>query len=223
MSADSNEIVVTITVVQSDTVAPVITITTPAAGAPYVLRSSVLANYSCADPAPGAGLASCVGSVANGAALDTGTVGPKTFTVTATDVAGNSTTAVRSYLVVYAFTLSSLKSPARLGSAVPVNWQLKDALGASIQSLTTLTTIESVFNGAAPRGGCVASTAGVRHVLYSPATGATGGSDFRLVSGGYQFNWDTSTAQGTGAGCYTVLITLNDGSAPKMSTPVLVR
>jgi hypothetical protein len=83
--------------------------------------------------------------------------------------------------------------------------------------------MESVFNGPVPQGGCVASPVGPRATLFSPATGATGGSDFRLVSGGYRFNWDTTTALGTGKGCYTVLITLNDGSAPKMTSAVQLR
>ena len=68
---------------------------------------------------------------------------------------------------------------------MPVSWVLKDALGANISSLTTLVKMESVFNGAVPAGGCVASSVGTKALLYSPATGATGGSDFRLVSGGY--------------------------------------
>ena len=77
-------------------------------------------------------------TVATGAAIDTATVGPKTFTVTAKDVAGNQTATVRNYLVVYAFTLTPLKTPANLGSAVPIDWKLKDALGVSINSLSTL-------------------------------------------------------------------------------------
>ena len=137
--------------------------------------------------------------------------------MTAKDVAGNQTATTYNYLVVYAFTLTSLKTPANLGSAVPIEWQLKNALGVTINSLSTLVTMQSVFNGAATGGGCVAASAtGTKVTLYNPATGATGGSDFRLVSGGYQFNWGTSTATSTGKGCYSILITLNDGSAPKL-------
>jgi len=40
---------------------------------------------------------------------------------------------------------------------------------------------------------------GAPHILGSAylaevSTGATGGSNFRTVSGGYQFNWDSTTA-----------------------------
>ena len=87
--------------------------------------------------------------------------------------------------------------------------------------------MESVFNGAVPQGGCVASVNGTYEKLYDPATGATGGSNFRLVSGGYQFNWDTTTASTTpivtGKGCYTVLITLNDGSISKKTNAVQLK
>ena len=54
-------------------------------------------TYSCADEAGGSGLASCVGTTASGAqAADTGTPGTFTYTVTATDNAGNVTVAERS-------------------------------------------------------------------------------------------------------------------------------
>ncbi len=210
--------------VKIDVVPPTAAITTPVNDGVYVLNASVTASYACADPAPGSGLASCNGTVAVGSRINTSSVGSKTFALTATDVAGNQTTTTYNYLVVYPATISPLKSSANLVSAVPVSWQLRDALGLSISSLTTLLKMESVFNGAVPATGvCVASTTGIRQELYSPATGATGGSDFRLVTGGYRFNWDTTTALGTGEGCYTVLISLNDGSAPKLTTAVQLK
>jgi hypothetical protein len=221
MSPDSNEVTVTITVIEGTP--PNITITTPANNGIYVLNSTVLANYACVDPAPGSGIASCTGNVPNGSRIDTGSVGLKTFTVTAIDVAGNRSTLTNSYRVVYAFTVSALKTSANLGSSVPVNWQLKDALGVTINNLTTLVMMESVFTGPAPAGGCSASSIGTRQLLYNPATGATGGSDLRLVSGGYQFNWNSSTANTTGKGCYTLLMSLNDGSAPKVVGPVQLK
>jgi hypothetical protein len=201
-----------------------VTLTTPANGGEYLLRSSLLANYSCSDPTPGSGMSSCTGTVATSAAVDTGTVGTKSFTVTARDLAGNETVRTHSYAIVYAITIAPLKTPANLGSAVPIEWALYDALGVSIQSLSTLVKMESVFNGSTvPTGGCVSSGAGPRVTLYSPATGATGGSSFRLSAGGYKFNWDSTTAVPTGKGCYTLVITLNDGSAPKLTKAVQLK
>ena len=115
--------------------------------------------------------------------------------------------------ILWTFGLSPLKSPANLGSAVPVNWTIQNAAGAFISDLSTLREMDSVFNGPAPRSGCVASLTGPSQILYSPATGATGGSNFRLVSNGYQFNWDSTTATATGPGCYTLKLTLNDGTS----------
>jgi Tol biopolymer transport system component len=87
-----------------DTKAPTITINTPVSGAQYVTGSSVKADYFCSDS--GSGIASgCVGTVPNGAAIDTScatTTCTKTFTVSAaTDVAGHTTAAKSvSYTVV---------------------------------------------------------------------------------------------------------------------------
>jgi hypothetical protein len=108
-----------------------------------------------------------------------------------------------------------------------VSWQLKDSHGNAVRSLSTLLKIESVFNGSAPSRGCVASANGTRETLYGLPEGATGSSGFRLVSQGYQFNWDTTTATTvpvvTGKGCYTILLYLNDQSAPRMTTPVQLK
>jgi hypothetical protein len=127
----------------------------------------------------------------------------------------------------YTAIISPLKTPAQQGSAVPVSWTLKDALGNVVVSLSTLSKMESVFNGAPPPGGCVASASGTKETLYNLPIGATGNSSFRLVSGGYQFNWDTTTTATqpvlTGKGCYTLLLYLADQSAPKLTTPVQLK
>src|SRR3954470_8066871 len=88
---------------KADSDKPTVTITRPAVGGDYKLGQLVKANYKCADKAKNnSGLASCVGTVAFGHAIDTSTVGSHTFTVTATDKAGNVTTVNRSYHVHYA-------------------------------------------------------------------------------------------------------------------------
>lgn len=83
-----------------DATRPTVTVTTPPADASYVQGQAVTAGYACADEAGGSGLASCVGTVADGAALNTGTLGAsRPFSVTATDVAGNERTVDRPYAV----------------------------------------------------------------------------------------------------------------------------
>ena len=58
----------------------------------------VLADYECSDD--GSGVASCVGDVADGAAIETATLGSHDFTVTGTDVAENEASVTYSYEVV---------------------------------------------------------------------------------------------------------------------------
>jgi hypothetical protein len=85
-----NETVAQSTVTVDDETSPTISITSPADGATYELGAQVLADYSCADEPNGSGLDSCRGNVADDAAVDTGSLGQKTFTVNAGDHAGNT-------------------------------------------------------------------------------------------------------------------------------------
>jgi hypothetical protein len=80
----------------SDTVAPMIILTTPpVTGGSYSANQKVKANYSCTDTE--SGVASCAGPVASGAYIDTtpnGLSTTKTFTVNSNDNVGNAATAV---------------------------------------------------------------------------------------------------------------------------------
>jgi hypothetical protein len=83
-----------------DATAPTVSIVRPVAGATYRQGQVVTADYSCADV--GSGLAQeqgCVGDVADGSAVDTSSTGGRTFTVTATDAAGNRATRNVAYTV----------------------------------------------------------------------------------------------------------------------------
>jgi uncharacterized UPF0146 family protein len=130
----------------ADTIDPTVTITTPVNGASYGLNSTVNAAYSCADS--GSGIASCVGTAANGSPIDTATTGTKTFTVTATDNAGRTKVASVTYNVV-AYTFDGWYSPisnppainqSQAGNSNPFKWRLYDPQGNEITST-------SVFSG----------------------------------------------------------------------------
>jgi hypothetical protein len=86
--------------------APTASITTPANGATFTLGQSVAAGYACTEGSGGPGIASCTGTVPNGAAIDTTTLGPHTFTVTATSKDGQTR------LVQSSYTVLSLPLPA---------------------------------------------------------------------------------------------------------------
>jgi hypothetical protein len=86
-----------------DQMAPTITITSPADEAVYTLNQPVKADYSCV-ATEGSELASCTGTngtsaVSNGGPIDTSTAGSNSFTVTATDNAGNTNSLTHNYKV----------------------------------------------------------------------------------------------------------------------------
>jgi hypothetical protein len=76
---------------------PSISVVTPAAGGVYRRNAVVNASYDCSDD--GSGVASCTGTVANGARVSTSSLGKRTFTVTATDQVGNRTSTTSTYTV----------------------------------------------------------------------------------------------------------------------------
>lgn len=78
---------------------PAVEIMSPQDGAAYAHATKVDANYSCADNPGGSGIATCTGTVTQGAPIDTSTLGDHDFTVTATDVAGNTTEVTHTYTV----------------------------------------------------------------------------------------------------------------------------
>lgn len=84
--------------VQVDDTDPTVQIDAPADGDVLTLGQALPAAYSCADEL--SGVATCIGTSAVGDDVDTATVGPKTFAVTATDLAGNEHTETVSYTVV---------------------------------------------------------------------------------------------------------------------------
>jgi dehydratase len=87
------------TLISQDAKAPVITITAPVADQVVVRHSTVVADFSCNDGG-GVGVAACVGTVSDGAPIDTSTLGTRTFTVTATDHQGLVGTKTVTYTVV---------------------------------------------------------------------------------------------------------------------------
>jgi hypothetical protein len=101
-----------------DQTPPAVTIDTPASGAAYLVGASVTAAYTCADGL--SGVASCVGSVPGGSPIDTATAGSKTFTVTATDRAGNSATRTVTYSVTAAAAGPDLVETAVVAHAASV-------------------------------------------------------------------------------------------------------
>lgn len=81
------------------TLVPAITIASPAPGASYQRGSRVLARFRCSPGSSATTIVSCRATAADGHAIDTTSAGTKTFTVTATDSAGDVSTKTVRYLV----------------------------------------------------------------------------------------------------------------------------
>jgi|GEM_PF-1303027 len=78
---------------------PTINITAPLDGGTYTIGQPVTASYSC-DPHELSSLTECSGTVASGAAVDTAALGQHSFTVTAEDSQGGTSSKTVSYTVV---------------------------------------------------------------------------------------------------------------------------
>ena len=120
----------------------------------------------------------------------------------------------------------TVSSPGNSGTGnfskgLPIKWQLKDASGAFLTSLTTTQTLQATFYSG---GACSPGPAtGPSFILYLPTSGATGGSTFRYdpSSNQFLFNWSTKSVT-TGPGCYELILQLNDGS-PAKATQILLQ
>jgi len=187
-----------------DNMAPVVTITAPAAGAQYTLNQTVLANWTATDAL--SGIASAVGTVPSGLPIGTGTVGTKTFVVTATDNAGNTTTAIVTYSVGYAFggilhpINSNGSSIFKLGSTVPVKFQLRDANGNFVTNAVANILVMKWSDG--PIG---------TEIEADSTSAATTGNLFRYSSDGNQYIFNLNTKP-LSAGTWRITIKLDDGT-----------
>jgi sugar lactone lactonase YvrE len=204
----------TVEVTVQDRTPPSIVIAAPADGDAYVLGASVAALYTVFDEL--SGVASVSVPVANGGALDTSTVGAKTFTVSATDRAGNAASATAGYAVVYApaGTLClgepshAVLSPIRpdvtfqQGRTVPAKFRVCDANGASIGT----PDVVSSFNLVKVIDGAVVTD------VREPVASTTGDADFRWDPTSQLWIFDISTKDYLAGRTYVFEIALNDGT-----------
>ena len=140
-----------------DGTAPTVSIATPAPNATLALGAAVNASFACVDS--GSGIKSCVGTVANGAPLATGTLGEKSITVTATDVVGHVTAVTRTYRVAWPFTgfLFPVRNPPTLNVwkasvPVPIVFGLGGNRGLQIIETNFPTSIRISCSTLAPTG-----------------------------------------------------------------------
>jgi hypothetical protein len=170
----------------------------PAAGQSYDF-GSVPAAPTCTAEDAVSRLASCIVTGRSTA------VGTHTLTATATDNAGRTATATRSYTVL-AWTLAGFKSPvdmgiinyAKGGSTVPLKFEVFSG-STELTSTNVVSAFTQKINCAAGAGDAIEE--------YS-----TGNTELRYDTTGGQFifNWKTPKAPGS---CYRVTMTTQDGSS----------
>jgi hypothetical protein len=194
-----------VTGINIDSTPPLVAIASPADGTSVLLGAPLSASYSCSDSR--SGLASCVGPLASGSAIDTTVPGLQTFSVVGTDRADNVSTASNSYRVMYGF--SSFLAPidnggvvnkAKAGRTIPVKWQLSDASGAPITSVSSFASLTSSAESC---------TTGVSDAIEDYAVGSGSTSvRYDATAGYFLFNWATSSSW---TGCRRLTLTLADG------------
>jgi hypothetical protein len=187
--------------IRRDATLPVASILTPANDAVYLLGAAVLADYQCTDAL--SGIDSCVGTVAAGAAIDTATVGPKSFAVSATDQAGNSANTTHNYTVeapippVFA---TDDEAETDQGEAVVIAVLANDGGGAGALSVSAVT---QGANGAVTTDG--------QTVTYTPEP---------TFFGTDSFTYTATDGLTSAVGTVTVTVNQVDASVPVITPTV---
>jgi hypothetical protein len=194
-----------------DTGGSSILISQPLPNGTFTFTQQARATFSCSDPG---GVASCTGrsdggpAIQSGGLIDTSTVGTHTFTATATDLSGNTTSQTVSYVVLFGF--SGFKSPVdnpptlntdNAGRTIPVKWSVSNASGSAYTSLSAVQSISS------RQIRCPNATT-------DPIAGDVpiGLSGLKLTGTDFLFNWATDKRwAGT---CRRLFVHLSDGTTP---------
>jgi hypothetical protein len=188
-----------------DGTGPVVTITSPAAGAAYVLGASVAADFACSDEEGGSGLADCVGTVADGAPVDASSVGAKQFTVTAHDNAGNETIVTHAYRVVYAF--GGFFAPIDNGGVLNV---VKAGLGVPVKFSLGGDQGLGVFAAGSPSSRpIVCDTSTAQDPVEQTITAGASSLSYDQTTGTYTYTWKTDKAWANT--CRQLTVALADG------------
>jgi len=148
--------------------------------------------------------------VTSGTALTLTHLGTNTFTLTATDIAGNTATKTLTFSVVYLF--GGFLPPVRndgsgvykLASVVPVKFQLTDASGTTVSTAIAHLTLQ-MFSGGTPVGSAIDAT--------PPGTADTG-SSFRYDGTQYIYNLSTKPLS---TGMWQIQVHLDDGTVHTVS------
>ena len=188
-----------------DMTAPTIIITTPANGATYLLNEMVLlADWTITDDGTGVDPDTITATKADGSPINTITEGSHEFTVSAKDYAKNAATKTVTYSVHDPF--GGFLPPVetgrmfKLGSTIPVKFQLRDAQGNFITDAGATISMQKLSGSVL--GGSV----------FEDSSGAANtGSLFRYDPTSNQYIFNLST-KGATIGTWRITITMNYGA-----------
>lgn len=149
-----------------DSGAPTVQVISPLEGSVHPLGAALALSYSCGDEI--SGITSCSGSLPSGSPIDTMSVGPRTYSITASDRAGNTTTRQVNVTISSVDNTAPSVQPQISGvlgtngwytSDVSVSWLVRDAespvtVNSGCQNASVLKDTDGItFN-------CVAKSAG---------------------------------------------------------------
>jgi uncharacterized repeat protein (TIGR01451 family) len=165
-----------------DKKAPTITLTSPASSGSYQLKALVNASYACGDG--GSGVATCQGTVASSSAIDTGSTGNKTFSVTSTDAVGNQSSVSVNYSVVSGGGGGSGSADLSLASTAPSKATQGSLLTYTITvtNLGKSTAMGIIISDALPLGTVFASATTTQGTIAAPPVDSTGTVTVNIAS-----------------------------------------
>ena len=186
------------------------TLTMPTLSATYAFKAALTLTFGASDSLSGV---DTIQATLNGTAVTSGSTvtltkaGTNTFTLTTTDKAGNTATQSATFTVAYNFIgflqpiLNDGSRVFKLGSTVPVKFQLTDATGAVVSTATGTVTVQQ-FSGSEP----------VNDPIDGVSSGGSNSGDFfRYDSTSSQYIFNLST-QPLPTGTWQVQAHLDDGS-----------
>jgi hypothetical protein len=168
-------------------------------------KTPVVVTWTASDEI--SGVYSATGDITSGAVLDVSKIGKYTLTFAAVDKVGNATTKSITYYVQYDYSgLSALinsdgSSTFKLGSTIPVKFQLKDANGLYVTDAAAKLYAAKVTDGVVESENPAVSTAT-----------ASSGNTFRYNSTSDQYIFNLNTRD-LAAGSVQIRIELGDGTS----------
>ena len=117
--------------IRIDKTPPAITIASPSDGATYFINQDLLADYNVTDT--GSGVLSTTAPVPKGDLIDTSSDGSYTFTVSATDLAGNSNSVTHAFTIAYPGNIDPNNDGSQYAYAENVGWiNFKPSFGPGV-------------------------------------------------------------------------------------------